>query len=116
MSSALTNTVPQPAVAPDAVAAAEVTQRWFTFGEERFFLLLAIFIGIFAGLAVVCFRVTIEWARIELLGSAMNPSRTRALFAPAFFGLIVAALVIWIFTLVRGSCVQQTKAALIIYN
>src|SRR5438067_2638459 len=116
MSSMPTNTVSQPAVAPDAVAAAEVTQRWFTFGKERFFLLLAIFIGIFAGLAVVCFRVTIEWSRIELLGSAVNPSRTRALFAPAFFGFVVAVLVIWVFPRVRGSGVNQTKAALYIYN
>src|SRR5436305_13782951 len=109
MSSALTNTVPQPAVAPDAVATVESSQRWFSFGEERFFLLLAIFIGIFAGLAVVCFRVTIEWSRIELLGSAVNPSRTRALFAPAFFGFVVAVLVIWVFSRVRGRGVMLTK-------
>src|SRR5437763_7566373 len=116
MSSTSGNAAPQPAIAPDTVASVEMSRRWFTFGEERFFLLLAIFIGIFAGLAVVCFRVTIEWARIELLGSAVNPSRTRALFAPAFFGFVVAVLVIWVFPRVRGSGVNQTKAALYIYN
>src|SRR3954462_14957411 len=116
MSTGSANTAPQPAVAPAAVAAAEVTPGWFTFGEERFFLLLAMFIGIFAGLAVVCFRVTIEWSRIELLGSAVNPSRRRALFVPAFFGFVVAVLVIWVFPAVRGSGVNQTKSALYIYN
>src|SRR5437868_972304 len=116
MSATPGNAAPQPAIAPDTVAAVDMSRRWFAFGEERFFLLLAIFIGIFAGLAVVCFRVAIEWSRIELLGSAVNPSRTRALFAPAFFGLVVAALVIWFFPRVRGSGVNQTKAALYIYN
>src|SRR5437868_7130354 len=116
MSATPGNAAPQPAIAPDTVAAVDMSRRWFAFGEERFFLLLAIFIGIFAGLAVVCFRVTIEWSRIELLGSAVNPSRTRALFAPAFFGFVVAVLVIWVFPRVRGSGVNQTKAALYIYN
>src|SRR4029077_3018763 len=34
--------------------------------EERFFLILSIFIGIFSGLAVVSFRVAIEWCSIAL--------------------------------------------------
>ena len=42
--------------------------RWYsmgsTFREERFFLVLSVFIGLFSGLAVVCFRLAIEWTRI----------------------------------------------------
>ena len=43
------------------------SRSWFTLSstrEERFFLLLAVFIGLFSGLAVVCFRLAIDWTRI----------------------------------------------------
>jgi CIC family chloride channel protein len=83
---------------------------------ERFFLLLAIFIGILAGLAVVCFRITIEFVRITLLGSSLSPSFPRILLAPTLTGLVVAAIVILVFPRVRGSGVNQTKAALYIYD
>ncbi len=83
---------------------------------ERFFLLLAIFIGIFSGLAVVCFRVAIEFCRWTLLGSSLAPSFPRILLAPTAMALVVAALVIWVFPRVRGSGVNQTKSALYIYD
>jgi CIC family chloride channel protein len=83
---------------------------------ERFFLLLAIFIGIFSGLAVVCFRITIDFVRITLLGSSLSPSPLRILLAPSLTGLVVAAIVIVVFPRVRGSGVNQTKAALYIYD
>src|SRR5438105_8944351 len=83
---------------------------------ERFFLLLAIFIGIFSGLAVVCFRIAIEYLRIKLLGPSLSPSFPRILLAPALTGLVVAALVVLLFPKVRGSGVNQTKAALYIYD
>lgn len=83
---------------------------------ERFFLLLAIFIGIFSGLAVVCFRITIEFVRMALLGSSLSPSAPRIFLAPALTGLVVAALVMLVFPRVRGSGVNQTKAALYIYD
>jgi len=83
---------------------------------ERFFLLLAIFIGVFSGLAVVCFRITIESIRITLLGSSLSPSFPRILLAPALVGLVVAALVAFVFPRVRGSGVNQTKSALYIYD
>lgn len=88
----------------------------FGFSEERFFLLLAIFIGILSGLAVVCFRIAIEWSRIELLGPHLTPGPIRILLVPVAVSLVVAALVIWVFPGVRGSGVNQTKAALYIYN
>src|SRR5438067_7825984 len=90
--------------------------RQTAFAEERLFLILAIYIGVISGFAVVCFRVVIDWSRIELLGSAVNPARERALIVPAAAGLVVAVLVIWVFPRVRGSGVNQTKAALYIYK
>ena len=84
--------------------------------EERFFLVLAVFIGIFSGLAVVCFRLAIEWTRIGVLGPAPEPHDIKVLLAPALGGLLVAVLVVHFFPLVRGSGVNQTKAALYIFN
>jgi chloride channel protein, CIC family len=84
--------------------------------EERLFLLLSIFIGVISGLLVVSFRVAIEWIRIFTLGSAPHPGQYRLLLAPALAGLLVAALVRWPFPDARGSGVNQTKAALYIYN
>lgn len=94
--------------------------EWFSlitsFREERFFLVLAVFIGIFSGLAVICFRLAIEWIRIALLGPVPQPHSLRLLLAPVLVSLLVGALVIHVFPLVRGSGVNQTKAALYIYN
>ena len=86
------------------------------FREERFFLILSVFIGIFSGLAVVCFRFAIGWCRLYLLGSGAVLSPTRLLLAPTLAGLVIAVLVIHVFPLARGSGVNQTKAALYIYN
>ena len=88
----------------------------FTFREERFFLLLAIFIGIFSGLAVICFRLAIDWTRIALLGPLPHAHTLRLLIVPTLVSLLVSVLVIHVFPLVRGSGVNQTKAALYIYN
>ncbi|HTZ88814.1 MAG TPA: chloride channel protein [Alloacidobacterium sp.] len=84
--------------------------------DERLFLVLSIFIGIISGLLVVCFRVAIEWIKILTLGSAPHPGQYRLLLAPTIAGLVVAALVQWFFPGARGSGVNQTKAALYIYN
>jgi CIC family chloride channel protein len=88
----------------------------FVFREERFFLVLSVFIGIFSGLAVVCFRFAIDWCRIYLLGSGATLSPMRLVLAPSLAGLVIAVLVIHVFPLARGSGVNQTKAALYIYN
>jgi CIC family chloride channel protein len=86
------------------------------FREDRFFLILSVFIGIYSGLAVVCFRFAIGWCRLYLLGTGAVLSPTRLLLAPALTGLVIAVLVIHVFPLARGSGVNQTKAALYIYN
>ncbi len=91
-------------------------QRILPKREERMFLILAIFIGVISGLLVVSFRVAIEWIRIFTLGSAPHAGLVRLLVAPTVAGLVVACLVRWLFPGARGSGVNQTKAALYIYN
>jgi CIC family chloride channel protein len=86
------------------------------FREERFFLVLSVFIGVFSGLAVVCFRYAIDWCRLYLLGTGVVLTPARLLLAPSLAGLVIAVLVIHFFPRARGSGVNQTKAALYIYN
>jgi chloride channel protein, CIC family len=87
-----------------------------TLREGQLFLLLAIIIGIFSGLAVVCFRLAIDQTRFLLLGSSMHPSPLRVLLAPTLAGLGVALLVVYFFQQTRGSGVNQTKAAVFIFD
>jgi len=84
--------------------------------EERLFLLLSIFIGIISGLLVVSFRMAIDWLQVLLLGSAPNPHQPRLFIVPAVAGLVIAVLTRYVFPQVRGSGVNQTKAALYINN
>ena len=84
--------------------------------EEYLFLLLSIFIGLISGLLVVSFRMAIEWLNVLMLGSAPGARQPRLLIAPAAAGLVVAVLARWVFPNVRGSGVNQTKAALYINN
>ncbi|HVN19547.1 MAG TPA: chloride channel protein [Dongiaceae bacterium] len=86
------------------------------FREDHLFLILSVFIGVFSGLAVVCFRFAIDWARIYLLGTGAILTTARMLLAPTLAGLVIAALVIHFFPTTRGSGVNQTKAALYIFN
>jgi chloride channel protein, CIC family len=92
------------------------THAIFTLREDRFFLLLAVFIGIFSGLVVVCFRLAIEWTQITLLGPSLSPSFPRVVLAPAIAGIAVALLAIYVFPRVRGSGVNQVKSAMYISN
>jgi len=88
----------------------------FVFREERFFLILSVFIGIFAGLAVVCFRYAIELSHIYLLRAEIAASPWRLILTPTLAGLVIGVLVLHVFPLARGSGVNQTKAALYIFN
>jgi CIC family chloride channel protein len=88
----------------------------FIMREDRLFLLLAVLIGIFSGLAVVCFRLAIDWTQIALLGPSLYPPVPRVVIAPALAGIVVAVLVIHVFPDVRGSGVNHTKAAVYISN
>ena len=84
--------------------------------EERIFLVLSIFIGVISGLLVVSFRMAIEWLSVLLLGSSPNPHQPRLLYIPAAAGLVIAVLTRYVFPNVRGSGINQTKAALYINN
>ena len=88
----------------------------FKLSEGNLFLLLAIIIGIFSGLAVVCFRIAIEWVRLTLLGSALSPPHIRIIVVPVVVGLVVAFLVQRFFLAARGSGVNQTKAAVYVFD
>ena len=88
----------------------------FRMREDQFFLFLAVLIGIMSGLAVVCFRIFIEWVQFTLLGSSLAPTFPRVVLAPTITGLVVALLAIYVFPHVRGSGVNQTKAAVYISN
>jgi len=85
-------------------------------GEDQLFLLLSILIGVFAGLAVVCFRMAIDATRWIFFGSGLMPPRGRVILVPGAVGLLVAFLVVRFFPRVRGSGVNQTKSALYIYD
>jgi CIC family chloride channel protein len=102
----------------DAAAKAPAASKLLRslFREERFFLVLSVFIGVFSGLIVVSFRFAIDWCRIYLLGSGAQLSTMRLILAPTLTGLLIAFLVIRFFPHARGSGVNQTKAAVYIYN
>ena len=84
--------------------------------EPQLFLVLALLIGISSGLAVVCFRISIEWLRILLLGSSYQPPAIRLVLVLPLIGLAVGVLVQFVFPTVRGSGVNHTKAAVYIYD
>jgi chloride channel protein, CIC family len=115
-----TNNSPAPSP-PPPVARVHIPQRLFStlegvFHEEVFFLILSVFIGIFSGLAVVCFRLAIDWMHLALLGPLPQTHGWRLFAVPSLAGLVVAVLVLHVFPGIRGSGVNQTKAALYIFN
>jgi CIC family chloride channel protein len=106
---------------PASVTRIKVPRRLFStiegvFNEEVFFLILCVFIGIFSGLAVVCFRLAIDWTHLALLGPLPQSHSWRLFVVPSVAGLVVAVLVIHVFPGIRGSGVNQTKSALYIFN
>jgi chloride channel protein, CIC family len=117
---------PGPAISPSAkppvpVQTPRPPRRLFAgledvFHEEVFFLILCVFIGIFSGLAVVCFRLAIDWMHLALLGPLPQTHGWRLFVVPTVAGLVVAALVMKLFPAIRGSGVNQTKSALYIFN
>ena len=87
-----------------------------TLKETQLFLFLAVIIGLFSGLSVVLFRIAIDWTKLLAFGSGLTPPWTRALMVPTIGGLVVAYLVIRFFPRARGSGVNQTKAAVYIFD
>jgi CIC family chloride channel protein len=98
------------------IPATDVISRIAPGREERIFLLLSIFIGVISGLLVVSFRMAIDWLSVLLLGSSPNPHQPRLIAVPALAGVVIALLTRYAFPNVRGSGINQTKAALYINN
>ena len=111
---------PHPAPAPSIWAGLRKRFAWMQEGgqlkETQLFLFLAMIIGLFGGLSVVLFRIAIDWTKLLAFGSGMNPPWTRMLMVPTIGGLVVAYLVIRFFPRARGSGVNQTKAAVYIFD
>ena len=110
------NAPSQPAAATTDASAVRTTRERRLLGEDQIFLLLSILIGVLAGLAVVCFRMSIDVVRWAFFGSGLTPPHRRIIMVPGLVGLVVAFLVIRFFPRVRGSGVNQTKSALYIYD
>ena len=75
--------------------------------EDNLFLLLAVVIGLFSGLAVVCFRIAIDLHALALLGSAAAPGPLRVILVPTIAGLALAFLVLR----VLPACAGQRRHA-----
>jgi chloride channel protein, CIC family len=90
--------------------------RPFKLSEGNLFLLLAILIGIFSGLAVVCFRIAIDRIHLALFGSGLATPHIRVVVVPILGGFVVAFFVQKFFLAARGSGVNQTKAAVYIFD
>jgi len=84
--------------------------------EKRLFLVLPIFIGVITGLLVVCFRISIEWLRLGLMGKEIHRGEWRLILVPTAIGAVVAVLVEFVFPAARGSGLNQTKAAMYIHD
>ncbi len=84
--------------------------------EGNLFLVLSVVIGLASGLLVVCFHISIEWIHLWSFGSSLSSSPLRLLLVPTVAGLGIAACVMTFFRQVRGSGVNQTKAAVYIYD
>jgi CIC family chloride channel protein len=84
--------------------------------EKRLFLVLPIFIGVISGLLVVCFRISIEWLRFGLLGKELHRGDWRLIAVPTAIGAVISVLVEFAFPAVRGSGLNQTKAAMYVHD
>ena len=90
------------------------TRPRIALGEAERFLLLAILIGLFAGLLVVCFHIAIDFLSWTSIGAITTRFRYGRLAAPAIGALVSSVLVLKVFRAAQGSGVNQTKAALYI--
>jgi chloride channel protein, CIC family len=84
--------------------------------ETQRFLLLALLIGIFAGLLVVLFHISIDFVSWTTLGALSGRFRFARLLSPAVGALGALFLVKKIFPKAQGSGVNQTKAAIYTSN
>ena len=88
--------------------------KYFVLSETQRFLLLAILIGVFSGLMVVCFHITIDMISWYSLGALSGKYRYGRLISSSLGALVATILATRVFPAARGSGVNQTKAALYI--
>ncbi len=84
--------------------------------EEQLLLLLAVLTGGLSGLAVAGFRLTVDWVRLAFLEPALRSHHLALILIPTLAGLIIAVLTLKVFPNIRSSGVNQTKAALYVYD
>ncbi len=84
--------------------------------ETQRFLLLAVLIGAFAGLLIVCFHVAIEMISWRTIGILPGASPLWTIFSPALGAALAALIVLVGFPAAHGSGVNYTKSALFVSN
>src|SRR5438132_1266046 len=77
--------------------------------ENQLFLVLAILVGVLAGLSAVLFSVSIEQVSRRLFGLA--PSRARLFLIPPIVSVATGILLAKVFPDARGSGIPQTESA-----
>jgi CIC family chloride channel protein len=77
--------------------------------EHQLFLVLAIVVGILAGLSAVLFTVAIEQTTYRLFGLA--PTKARLFVIPPIISVVTGILLVRFFPDVRGSGIPQTETA-----
>jgi CIC family chloride channel protein len=80
--------------------------------EAQRFLLLSLLIGMFSGLLVVLFHISIDVTSWSTLGALAGRFHLVRLFTPALGAIIAVLVVRKIFRRARGSGVNQTKIAI----
>ena len=88
---------------------APATPRQLRLRENQLFLVLAILVGVLAGLSAVLFSVSIEQVSRRLFGLA--PSSARLFLIPPIVSVVTGILLAKVFPDARGSGVPQTESA-----
>src|SRR5438309_10601670 len=88
------------------------TLSHFGVSETQRFLVLALVIGVFSGLLIVLFHITIYFISWTSLGALSGRFRFGRLISPALGALAAAFVVRAVFPRARGSGVNQTKIAI----
>ncbi len=83
-----------------------------TLSEAQRFLLLALLIGVFSGILVVLFHITIDFLTWTSLGALTGRFRYARLLSPALGAVVACFVVRRMFPRARGSGVNQTKMAI----
>ena len=83
-----------------------------TLSETQLFLLLALFIGMFSGILVVLFHISIDLISWSSLGPLAGRFRFTRLLTPSVGAILSVLIVRFLFPRAKGSGVNQTKIAI----